>query len=537
MSPIRSAGKDVVAGTVTLELAPEPEPVVAPPPPREEARPLGGLLDAVLKGTEQARGAAASQLDQFLRLRSPAEALTLWVEGARGRLPKNAAKRDVVRLLLRDVAHIDELLSTQVNAILHHPSFQKLEASWRGLQYLVGKLPEGEENIKIRILSVSWRELTKDQQNALEFDQSQLFRKVYEDEFGHPGGEPFSVLLGDYEIHHKPSAAHPYNDLETLGKVSAVAAAAFAPFIAGAHPSFFDLESFSELEKPLNLPRTFEQTDYIKWRALRDSEDGRFVGLTAPRVLMRLPYGDDGTRVDEFRFREDVSAPNRSQYLWGTAAYAFGGVLIRSFAESGWLAGIRGVQRGIEGGGLVTGLPVHSFSTDKMGVAPKISTDVVITDAQEKEFGELGFIPLCHCQDTEYSAFFGNQSIQKPKKYDEAPATINARLSAMLQYILCVSRFAHYIKVISRDKIGALNGAAECEDYLRKWLMRYTTSNDNAGLELKSRCPLREARIEVREVPGKPGTYFCVIHLRPHFQLDQLHMSVKLKTELAPARV
>ncbi len=536
MDPSIAFSKDVVAATLTLEQASQAAPAAPAPARAEEPPPWGGLLDAVLRGTETTRGQAASSLDQFLREPSPARALAFWVENARSRLPKNATKRDVARLLNRDIAQIDALLSRQVNVILHHPSFQRLEASWRGLQFLVGKLPEGEENVKIRILNVSWRELSRDQQNALEFDQSQLFRKVYEDEFGHPGGEPFGVLLGDYEIRHKPSADHPYDDLETLGKIASVAAAAFAPFLAGVHPSFFDLESFSELERPLNLAGTFEQLEYLKWRALRQSEDARFVGLTAPRVLMRLPYGDDGSRADEFRFEEEVEDPSRRQYLWGPATYAFGAVLIRSFVESGWFASIRGTQRGIDGGGLVTGLPVHSFGTDKVGVAPKISTDVIITDALEKQFGELGFIPLCHCQDTEFSAFYGNQSIQKPKKYDELPATINARLSAMLQYMLCVSRFAHYLKVISRDKIGALNGAADCEEYLRKWLMKYTTGNDSAGLELKSKYPLREARIELRERPGKPGAYNCVIHLRPHFQLDQLHMAVKLRTELAPAR-
>jgi type VI secretion system ImpC/EvpB family protein len=315
-----------------------------------------------------------------------------------------------------------------------------------------------------------------------------------------------------------------------------VAAASFAPMLAGVHPSFFDLESFSDLERPLDLSRTFEQLEYLKWRALRQTEDARFVGLTAPRVLMRLPYVDDGSRADEFRFKEDVEDPSRRQYLWGTAVYAFGAVLIRSFAESGWFASIRGAPRGIDGGGIVTDLPVHSFSTDKVGIAPKVSTDVIVTDAQEKGLGELGFIPLCHCQDSEVSTFYGNQSIQKPQKYDEMPATINARLSSMLQYMFCVARFSHYVKVISRDKLGALNGATECEDYLRKWLMKYTTANDNAGSELKSRYPLREARVELRDRPGKPGSYNCVIHLRPHFQLDQLQMAVKLRTQLAPAR-
>jgi type VI secretion system protein ImpD len=407
-----------------------------------------------------------------------------------------------------------------------------MEASWRGLHFLVHQVPEGE-NVKIRVLNLSWKELTRDLERALEFDQSQLFRKVYNEEFGTPGGEPFGVLLGDYEIRHRPAPDHAFDDVSTLTSISNVAAAAFAPFIAAAHPALLDLTSFAELEQPLNLPRTFEQAEYLKWKAFRDTEDARFVGLTAPRVLMRPPYADDGSREDGFRFHEQLEGVGRAQHLWGTAVYAFGSVLIRSFTQSGWLANIRGVERGVEGGGLVAGLCTPSFATDKPGVATKCATDVIITDAQEKELAELGFMPLCHCQDTEYAAFYGNQSVQSPKPYDELPATINARLSAMLQYILCVSRFAHYLKVMTRDKVGSFFGPAECEDYLRRWLLNYTTGNDNASAEMKARYPLREAKVQVRERPDKPGTYTCVIHLRPHFQLDQMVTAVRLVTELA----
>jgi type VI secretion system ImpC/EvpB family protein len=428
------------------------------------------------------------------------------------------------------------LLSNQVNAILHHPRFQRLEASWRGLQFLVERLPEGE-NIKVRILDVSWRELARDQERALEFDQSQLFRKVYEEEFGHPGGEPFTVLLGDYEVRNRPDAEQPHDDIGALTKVAAVAAAAFAPFVAGIHPSFLELERFADLERPLDLSKTFEQPDYLKWRAFRQSEDARFVGLTAPRVLMRLPYADDGRRDDGFRFSEEVDDADCGGYLWGTAVYAFGSVLIRAFAESRWFAAIRGVRRGEEGDGLVTGLPVTSFVTDRAGVAPRPPTDATITDAQEKELGELGFLPLCYCQDTELAAFYGTPSTQKPQAYDRPVATANARLSSMLQYILCTSRFAHYLKVMSRDKLGTFSDPASCEDYLQRWLSRYTMGNDSGGPEVKARYPLREARVQVREQPDKPGTFVCVAHLQPHFQLDQLTAALRLRTEHAPARI
>ena len=305
-----------------------------------------------------------------------------------------------------------------------------MEASWRGLRYLIDQVPSSE-TVKVRVLNLSWQDLSRDLKRALEFDQSQLFRKVYGDEFDMPGGEPFAVLLGDYEFTNHPE------HLDMLGQIAGVAAAAFAPFIAAAHPGLLDLNSFADLERPLNLPRTFEQFTYLKWRSLRQAEDVRYIGLTMPHVLWRLPYKDDNSRVDGFRFREEVGRPDRRDYLWGNAAYAFGAVLARAFAASGWLAEIRGVRRGQEEGGLVTGLPVHSFGTDKAGLVPKCSTDVIITDALDKELGELGFLPLCWCQDTELSAFHGSQSIQSPKAYDEMEATVNARLSAMLQYMFC----------------------------------------------------------------------------------------------------
>ncbi|HVS40407.1 MAG TPA: type VI secretion system contractile sheath large subunit, partial [Gemmataceae bacterium] len=387
-------------------------------------------------------------------------------------------------------------------------------------------------NIKLRILDVSWKELARDLGRAIEFDQSQLFKKVYSEEYDTPGGEPFGVLLADYEIRHRLNAEHRIDDLAALRAAAGVAAAAFAPFIAAAHHTLLDLAEFAELELPLNLARTFDQAEYVPWNAFRQTEDARFVGLTLPRVLMRPPYRDDGGRADGFRFQEEVSGPGRDNYLWGNAAYAFGAVLIRAFAESGWFAQIRGG----EGGGLALGLAALSFGLDRPGVASRPPTDAVVTDAMEQDIGELGFMPLCACQDAGAAAFHGNQSVQKPAKFDEPAATANARLSAMMQYVLCAARFAHYVKVISREKLGSFTGPADCEDYLRRWLQNYTTANDEAGPDLKAKHPLREARVQVRERPDKPGSYLCVAHLRPHFQLDQLSAGVKLVTELGPGR-
>ncbi len=493
---------------------------------------LPRLLDALLEATEAQRREAGSQLDRFLQEPSLAKALSYWLGGTT-RPDTILGRQEIARTLERDIAQLDSLLSDQVNAILHHPRFQKLEASWRGLQYLAEQA-QGAEDVKIRVLSVTWKELIRDVNRAIEFDQSQMFRKVYSEEFGMPGGEPFGVLLGDYEIWPCPCTEHPIDDMAMLKAISSVAAAAFAPFIAGAHPAMFGMNQFGGFEQPLDLARTFQQDDYTSWRNLREEEDSRFVGLTLPRVLMRVPYADDGSRVDRFCFREEVAGPDCSKYLWGNAVYAFGAVLIRAFADCGWLANIRGVQRDVEGGGLVTDLPVHSFSTDKLGVAPKCSTDVIITDYQEQELSEQGFIPLCHCFDTEFAAFYANQSIQKPKEYDELPATMNARISAMLQYMLCISRFAHYLKVAVRDKVGTFAEASECQDYLHQWLQQYVTADAEASASVKARRPLREARVRVSERPDKPGSYICTAHLWPHFELEELIAAIKVTTELTP---
>ena len=507
-------------------------------------RPGLDLLNDVVSATVQTRGLepSLSRLDQFLSETSLPRAICLWL--GLNDLSARPDRAEITRRLSRDIARIDDLIAGQVNAILHHPSFQRLEASWRGLSYLVKRLPEND-SIKIKVLNVSWGELVQDQDRALEFDQSQLFRKVYEAEFGLAGGEPFGVLLGDYEIHLRPSAEHPYDDLEALSKISGVAAAAFAPFITGVHASFFGLDSFCDFERPLSLSKAIDhQLDYLKWRSFRQSEDARFIGLTLPRMLMRLPYEAGDMPGRGLHFQEDVGGPDRGNYLWGNAAYALGAVLMRGFINSGWLADIRGVRQGVDAtgekvclddGGLVTGLPVHSFQTDRHGLATKCSTEVIVTDTREKELDELGFIPLCHCQDTEFSAFYTTPTAQKPKTYDDPKATVNARLSAMLQYILCVSRFAHYLKVISRDKIGSMASPEDCENFLGQWLRKYTTSSDTAGPEDKAKYPLREAKVVVRERPDKPGSYHCVIHLRPHFQLDQMFMTMKLTTDLAPS--
>ncbi|MGA7802249.1 MAG: type VI secretion system contractile sheath large subunit [Gammaproteobacteria bacterium] len=472
-------------------------------------------------------------LEAFLEARDPVRALTLWLASHHGSSVP-ASRESLLQQLATDVAHLDSLINAQLNAILHHPRFQQLEASWRGLQFLTAKA-EDAERVNIRILSLSWAEATRDISRAIEFDQSQLFRKIYNEEFGLAGGKPYGVLLADYEIHHRPKPDWPHDDIATLQGLSHIAAAAFTPLIVGVDPTVFGLDRFAGLEMPFDLSDTFRGEEYTKWRAFRDTDDARFVGLTLPRTLMRLPYADGVGRSDGFRFREDVRGPDSSRYLWGTAVYAFGSVLVRAFSESGWLADIQGVHRGREDGGLVTGLATEWFATNRVGAVPKYTTDVLITDAQEKELTDLGFIPLCACKDTGWAAFYSNSSAHSPKAYDRVAATVNARLSAGLQYIFCASRFSHYVKVMARDKVGSFLSAEDCQSYLQNWLHKYCTASEDASIDLKAKYPLREGRVEVRERPGSPGSYFCIMHLKPHFQLDQVATSVKLVTELAPA--
>ncbi len=517
------------AGSVTDAAAPPRQP-----PGGGAAAPAAALLAAVLAVSQP----EATQWERFLAEPDWARALVHWLGPATSRdLAGN--RRALLQRLDRDIVRLDEFLTRQVNAILQHAHFQALEASWRGLRYLTERAVDAH-NVKIRLLNVSWRELARDLERAIEFDQSQLFKKVYSEEFDMPGGEPFGLLIGDYQVRHRPGLEHPVDDVAVLRGISQVAAAAFAPFVAGAHPALFGLDSFRELGLPIDLQAVFRQLEYLPWRSLRESEDARFVGLTLPRILLRIPYEDDGSRVDGFHFHEDVEGSDNSRYLWGNAAYAFAAVAIQAFDSHGWLADIRGVRQDpidhhlIAGGGLVSGLSVHSCSTDRSGLIPKYSTDVLLTAEREKELEELGFIPLCHCWDTEWSAFYSNASVQAPKRYDTVAATVNARLSAMLQYTLCVARFAHYLKLLGRAKTGSFTRSEELQNYLQTWLQQYTTARDSASYTDKARYPLREARVQFSEHPGKPGCYLCVAHLRPHFQLEQLIAAIKLETEITP---
>jgi type VI secretion system protein ImpC len=461
-------------------------------------------------------------------------------------------KHDVIQKIQRQVAAIDQVIGQKVDAILHDKKFQKLEAAWRGLHYLVMNT-ETSTRLKLRVLCVDPVTIGKDLAQAADVDQSSLFKKVYEEEYGTYGGNPFSVLVADYEFGRNAP------DIELLKNLSKVAAAAHTPLIAAASPALFDMESFTELGNPRDLAKVFESSELAAWRSFRESEDSRYVTLSLPRFLLRLPYGDKTVPVEGFGMQEDVSngsevavvvpegadektadmllvrAKNRrpkvhAKYLWGSSAYVLAQRITNAFAMYGWCAAIRGP----EGGGMVRSLPAFTVESEEGDKTLQCPTEIAITDRREKELDTLGFISLLHCKGTDYAAFFGGQTIHKPPVFDTDAANANAAISSRLPYILAASRFAHYLKVICRDKVGSFQTKDTLSQFLNRWIMTYVLGTDDAGQELKAQYPLREARIDVVDVPGKPGAYRAVAFLRPHFQLEELTASIRLVAELPP---
>ena len=491
------------------------------------------LIDVAIDGTQNKYSHQVNILNGFLGANNLKDQLSSLSKLML--IPEKTSKKRLLNIISFYISEIDRLLSSQVNAIIHNKRFQKIEASWRGLHFLTNDV-NGSESVKVRVLDVKWRELVKDFDKAIEFDQSQLFKKVYSAEYDNPGGEPFGVLLGDYAIPHRPTKDMPYDNLNTLKSISTVASASFAPFIASAHPALFGLDSYDEIVNPLNFEQIFRSQEYIKWNQFRESIDSRFIGLALPRVLMRRPHTYDTFRNDGFVFEEDIEGKTEN-HLWGNPCFSFGSILIHAFKEHGWFADIRGSYRGTLDGGVVNGLAVDDFSTDATNTVLKFSTDVLITDDKEKMLGELGLIPLCHSKNTPYAIFYSNQSLHGATNYGTDIAKSNAKLGSMLQYILCVSRFAHYLKVIGRDKVGALSTAEECQRYLKDWLMQFSIASDTPSYEMRAKYPLSDSSIEVKEIPGKPGVFGCVVQLKPHAQIDQLMSSIKLVTELVAAKV
>ncbi len=433
---------------------------------------------------------------------------------------------DVTRTVSAMIAEIDRKLSEQINRIMHHEDFKALEGTWRGLHHLVNNT-ETDEMLKIRVLNISKNDLTKTLKKfeGTAWDQSPLFKKLYEDEFGSPGGQPYGALIGDYFFDHSPE------DVKMLGNIGQVAAAMHAPFIAGAAPTVLGMDSWQELSNPRDLTKIVQTAEYASWRSLRDSEDSRYIGLAMPRFLSRLPYGAKTVPLEEFAFEEDTEGADHNKYVWSNAAFAMGVNVTRAFKLYGWCARIRGA----ESGGMVEGLPVHTFPTDDGGVDMKCPTEIAITDRREAELAKNGFMPLSHYKNTDYAVFMGAQSLQKPAVYDDPDATANANLAARLPYLFATCRFAHYLKCLVRDKIGSFKEREDMETWLNKWISQYCCDSKSAE-DVKARFPLAAAQVEVLEVKGNPGYYTSKFWLRPHYQLEGLTVSLRLVSKLPSAK-
>ncbi|WP_233888760.1 type VI secretion system contractile sheath large subunit [Paraburkholderia flagellata] len=435
---------------------------------------------------------------------------------------------DAIRTIQGMIFEIDAKLTKQVNEILHHSDFQKLEGSWRGLHYLINNT-ETDEMLKIRVMNISKKDLGKTlkRYKGTAWDQSAIFKRIYEEEYGQFGGEPFGALVGDFYFNHTPP------DVELLGEISKVAAAAHTPFIAAADPSLLQMDSWQELANPRDLTKIFGTPEYASWRSLRESEDARYIGLAMPRFLGRLPYGARTNPVDEFDFEEETGFADHNKYAWANAAYAMAVNINRSFKFYGWCSRIRGV----ESGGAVEGLPVHTFPTDDGGVDMKCPTEIAISDRREAELAKNGFMPLIHRKNSDFAAFIGAQSLQKPFEYEDPDATANAALAARLPYLFACNRFAHYLKCIVRDKIGTFKERSDMESWLNRWITQYVDGDPaNSSETTKSQKPLAAAEVKVAEVEGNPGYYTSTFYLRPHYQLEGLTVSLRLVSRLPSAK-
>jgi len=430
---------------------------------------------------------------------------------------------DALKTISGIIAELDRKLSEQINLIIHHEDFKALEGSWRGLHHLVSNT-ETDETLKIRVMNIAKNDLKKTlkkfEGNA--WDQSPIFKRLYEDEFGSPGGQPYGALIGDYQFDHSPE------DVKLLGNMAQIASAMHAPFIAGAAPGVLGMDSWQELSNPRDLTKIFQTAEYAAWRSLRESEDARYIGLAMPRFLARLPYGAKTVPLEEFSFEEDTEGADHNKYTWSNAAYAMGANITRSFKTYGWCARIRGT----ESGGMVEGLPVHSFPTDDGGVDMKCPTEIAITDRREAELAKNGFMPLSHYKNTDFAVFIGAQSLQKPAVYDDPDATANANLAARLPYLFSTCRFAHYLKCMVRDKVGSFKERGDMEAWLNKWIKQFCVDSKIASESDKARRPLADAEVKVEEVAGNPGYYSSKFFLRPHYQLEGLTVSLRLVSKL-----
>ncbi|MGA8197113.1 MAG: type VI secretion system contractile sheath large subunit [Acetobacteraceae bacterium] len=496
-----------------------------------------GVRDAMLSGRFAGSRDAelADAVSGFLNA-DAGDAIALWFGGDHGgrlRIDPQAL-RDAVD---RDIAAIDAMLAEQVDAILHHARVRRLEGTWRGLAWLVDGA-DLSNRLKIRILNIGWPEICRDLERAIEFDQSLLFRKIYEEEFGMPGGEPYGLLVVDHEVRHRPGpGAGPgsrTDDVNALASLAAVAAAAFSPVVIGASPALLEVDSFADLATSTDLAAPLRNADHARWRSLSSRPDMRFVGVALPHLLARPPWEDDGTRTDGFRYAE--YAPTSQERVWMNAGYAFASVVVRAFAQFGWPADVRGVETDRIGGGLVTGLPLEPFRTDPDQLWVRCPMEIVLTDRQERSLLEAGLMPLSAVPYSNDLVFGAVRSLLSPQRHQGPTANAadaNARLSTQVNSILCASRFAHHLKMKGRHMIGSFKTASEIEHFLQDWLTQYVNGNLSAGGDSRARFPLVAGRVSVNELPGRPGSFGCVVHLQPHYQLDDISAAFQLVTDLS----
>ncbi|MDA7418781.1 type VI secretion system contractile sheath large subunit [Xenophilus arseniciresistens] len=490
------------------------------------------LQQSALKDVEYAGGDFASLLQKEFKPRSD-EAKSA-VEAAVLTLAQQALgqtqliSKDVTKSIQAMIAAIDAKLTEQINKIIHHPDYQKLESAWRGLHYMVNNT-ETDEHLKIRVMDISKQELAKTLKKfkGAAWDQSPMFKKVYEQEYGQFGGEPFGAIVGDYHFDQSPP------DVELLGEMAKIAASAHAPFITGASPSLMQMESWQELANPRDLTKIFLTPEYAGWRSLRESDDSKYLGLCMPRFLARTPYGANTNPIEEFDFEEDTAGADHSKYAWANAAYAMATNINRSYKLYGWGSRIRG----IESGGAVENLPLHTFPSDDGGVDQKCPTEIAISDRREAELSKAGLLSLIHRKNSDFAAFIGAQSLHKPAEYDDPDATANANLAARLPYLFACNRFAHYLKCIVRDKVGSFKEKDEMQRWLNKWIMNYVDGDPaNSSEETKAKKPLAAAEVVVEEIEGNPGYYTSKFFLRPHYQLEGLTVSLRLVSKLPSAK-
>jgi len=498
--------------------------------------PTAGLRDNVLAGKFFSQGAPAVEMAEFIVQADPAAILRGWMGvPVLGRIAAGRDRRAVLEEALdRDIAALDTLIARQLDAILHQQRLRRLEGSWRGLFWLVDGFVQ-DRLVKVRLLVMRWQELARDLERAAEFDQSHMFRMIYEEEFGTPGGEPFGMLAADYEIRPGPAPGHPVDDVAVLNQLAAVGAAAFCPIVLPASPALVGIDSFHEAGTTLSISELLRAPERARWRSLAGREDTRFLALVLPRTLGRAAWQDDGSRADRFRYREDAGKPD--QRVWTTAVYSLASVAARAFGRYRWPAEIRGAEPGWEAtGGVVETLPHERFRADPPGPPPRPPLELSLTDDQEREAAEAGLIAFCGLESLPEASFGAVPSLHKPPRMTSDIANANQRMSAQLNSVLCVSRFAHIVKLMGRDMVGSALAAPEVELRLQQWLNRHITGLAGSGGDAAARYPLRDARVEVRERPGRPGSYGCTIMLQPHYQLDEVGASFRLVTDLAAAR-